>query len=68
MRLPVLLVSAMLWLSACSGAPSVPQAVPVAVPTCPAIPASQRLPADVLEPSFTDRMDYFLRGKLPAQK
>lgn len=67
MKKLALLASAMLLLQSCALAPSAPQSVPVAVPTCPVIPPVERLPQDVLEPNFTGPMQLFLSGKLPEQ-
>lgn len=44
----------------CATAPSVP---PPLTP-CPQLPALSSLPPHVLEPSFIDRMQNFLHGKL----
>ena len=62
MRSTNLIALAALWLSACASAPSAP---PV-VQGCPRLPALDPLPAGVLEPSFTARMESFLSGSLPG--
>lgn len=49
------------WLTACASAPSAPLPVP-----CPQPPVLDRPAPDVLAPSFLDRMQSFLQGKLPA--
>ena len=62
MKLPALLASVMLLLTACASAPSVQPMPPVAPPRLPSL---DPVPKDVLETSFTDRMLLFLSGKLP---
>ena len=57
--MPILLM----LLSGCQTAPSVP---PSAQVMCPRLPPLIQEPA-ALEPSFTERMQNFLAGKLPEQ-
>ena len=58
-KLKVFLLSSILLLMSCSSAPRV--AAPTQVPQLPVL----EKPAQ--EPSFTERMENFLRGKLPEQ-
>lgn len=55
MRLPAFALSTLLILSACASAPS-------ALQTCPRLPEMDKLPADVLQPSFTERTRSWLSG------
>lgn len=61
MKSATLMLVLLPWLAACASAPSAPLPVP-----CPQPPALDRPAPDVLAPSFLDRMQNFLQGKLPA--
>ena len=53
-----------LLLTACAIGKTAPPPKPV---PCPMPPQMDPLPPDVLEKSFTARMESFLRGKLPEE-
>ena len=61
----VLLTGVLLvFLTACGTVPSAPPPTKVEV-VCPRLPDLEPLESDVLEPSFTARMQSFLSGNLP---
>ena len=57
-----LLPLTLLWLLLLQGCQTAPRVIVQAV--CPAIPPLEQPPA-LLEPTFSDRMESFLRGKVP---
>ena len=62
----VLLAGVLLaFLTACGTVPSAPAPTKVEV-ICPRLPELEPLDPDVLEPSFTDRMQRLLQGSLPT--
>lgn len=64
MRSATLALALLPWLTACATAKIAPPPMRV---ECPRPPALDRLPEDALVPTFTDRMESFLSGKLPEQ-
>jgi len=63
-KLGILMLALLLFLTSCASAPPAPPPKPV---PCPVPPRLDPLPPDVLEKSFIGQMENFLQGRLPEQ-